>query len=57
MGRQIWSQAHGGWAAGWREIVWGGKNTAGQLVAAGTYFYHVEHRAGSSETKALNVVR
>ncbi|MGH7595988.1 MAG: FlgD immunoglobulin-like domain containing protein [bacterium] len=56
-GRQIWSQTLGSLTAGSHEIVWDGRNTAGQSVVAGTYLYRVEHRAGRSEAKTLTVVR
>jgi flagellar hook assembly protein FlgD len=56
-GRQIWVQLLGSLVTGSHEIVWDGKNTAGQSVAAGTYLYRLEHRLGKSEAKALTVLR
>ncbi len=56
-GRQIWTQTLGSLATGTHEIVWDGRNTAGQAVAAGTYLYRLEHRAGRSATMLVTLIR
>lgn len=56
-GRLLWTTTLGTLSAGEHNMVWDGKNGSGQLVAAGTYFYRLEHRTGRSATKMLTVVR
>jgi flagellar hook assembly protein FlgD len=56
-GRLLWRTNLGTLPAGEHNMVWDGKNSSGQLVAAGTYFYRLEHRTGRSATKMLTVVR
>ena len=56
-GRLLWTKMFGTLSPGERNIVWDGKKDNGERVAAGNYFYRLEHRAGRSATKMLTVVR
>jgi len=42
MGRQVIKLTDGFQEAGYKSIRWNGRNTSGQVVSAGMYFYAIE---------------
>lgn len=56
-GRIIWQRELQTLSAGTHEIMWEGKDSAGRLVANGTYFYRVENGLEKSPSRTMVVVR
>lgn len=52
-GRRVATLLDGPQAAGPQEVVWGGKDDAGNAVPTGIYFYRLQHASGEQTRKML----
>ncbi|MFA4907724.1 MAG: FlgD immunoglobulin-like domain containing protein [archaeon] len=57
MGREIVRLLDENQPAGFRHVVWDGKDKSGQTVSSGIYLYTLKTSAGFSETKKMAIVR
>lgn len=56
-GRMIWQRELQNLPAGTHEIAWDTKDSAGQLVANGTYFYRIENGLEKSASRSMTLLR
>ena len=53
LGRRVNTLAEGGFAAGDHEVTWDGRNSRGEAVASGVYFYRLQTDDGSLTRKMM----
>jgi len=52
LGREVRKLINGAEDAGYKSVVWDGKNSSGKIASAGIYIYVL--RAGSQESKKMH---